>query len=170
MKGYFKNEAATKETIDSDGYLHTGDIGYYDDDYCLVIVDRYGWFDKMKLFLPFCMYKLFICFRIKELIKVKGLQVAPGELENLLRSHPEVGDVAVIGVPNERLGEAPRAYIVPKSNSLTEESIKTFVASKVAQHKHLAGGVEFIDEIPKAASGKILRRKLVELYKSNNPK
>jgi 4-coumarate--CoA ligase len=122
---------------------------------------HWGDFYEISIFVYF--------FRIKDLIKVKGLQVAPGELEDVLRSHPEVADVAVIGVRHERLGEAPRAYIVPKNKSLTDESIKMFVKGKVAQHKQLAGGVEFISEIPKAASGKILRRKLVERYRSSNP-
>lgn len=107
-------------------------------------------------------------FRLKELIKVKGLQVAPAELENVLRTHPEIGDVAVIGVPHEKWGEAPRAYIVPKkkSPSLDEVAVKGFLQGKVSSHKQLEGGVEFIDAIPKSASGKILRRVLQNMYRS----
>jgi acyl-CoA synthetase (AMP-forming)/AMP-acid ligase II len=143
MKGYFKNDKATAETIDSDGWLHTGDIGLYDDDDCFYIVDR-----------------------MKELIKVKGLQVAPSELEDLLRSHPDVADVAVIGIPDERAGELPRAYVVRKRDSFSEQDVQDFVAQKVSDHKKLNGGVEFISEIPKAASGKILRRELKAAYLS----
>ncbi|OXA62362.1 4-coumarate--CoA ligase 2 [Folsomia candida] len=137
MKGYYQNEKATLDTIDSEGYMKTGDIGYYDEEGFLYIVDR-----------------------LKELIKVKGLQVAPAELENVLRQHPDIADVAVIGIPHERWGEVPRAYVVPKSKTLTESAVNLFLDDKVAEHKRLVGGVEFIDAIPKAASGKILRRVL----------
>ncbi|XP_035711502.1 probable 4-coumarate--CoA ligase 1 [Folsomia candida] len=142
MKGYFENEKATKETIDSDGWLHTGDIGLYDEDKYFFIVDR-----------------------LKELIKVSGYQVAPSELEDLLRKHPAVADVAVIGVPDERAGEFPRAYIVlkPSSNPSAEE-IHKFIEDKVSCHKKLKGGVEFIKAIPKSATGKILRRELKKDY------
>jgi len=145
MKGYFKNEKATAETIDSEGWLHTGDIGLYDDEDCFYVVDR-----------------------MKELIKVKGLQVAPSELEDLLRTHPDVADVAVIGIPDERAGELPRAYIVRKGDKLSDKDIKSFIAEKVSDHKRLNGGVEFLSEIPKAASGKILRRELKAAYLSKN--
>ncbi|XP_071949901.1 uncharacterized protein [Antedon mediterranea] len=137
MKGYWKNDKATKESIDSDGFFHTGDIAHYDDDGNFFIVDR-----------------------LKELIKVKGFQVAPAELEALCLTHPDISDVAVIGVPVEGVGELPKAYIVRKSEELTEEQVKEFVKSKVAPYKNLEGGVEFINEIPKSASGKILRRVL----------
>ncbi|KAJ9590143.1 hypothetical protein L9F63_016728, partial [Diploptera punctata] len=141
MLGYHNNPQATAETIDSAGWLHTGDMGYYDKDNDFYIIDRY-----------------------KELIKVKGLQVAPAELEDILRSHPGVTDAAVIGIPDERKGEVPRAYIVLKDSKLSESEVKKFVSDKVSEHKQLAGGVEFVDAIPKNPSGKILRRKLKELY------
>ena len=144
MKGYYKNEEATRNTIDPDGWLHTGDIGYYDEDDCLYIVDR-----------------------LKELIKVKGFQVAPSELENLLRNHPNVEDVAVIGVPDNEWGEAPRAYIVKKKNTdLEENDVQDFIKNQVTSYKQLRGGVEFLEAIPKAPSGKILRRELMSEYKS----
>lgn len=141
MLGYHNNAEATAETIDSSGWLHTGDLGYYDQDKDFFIVDRY-----------------------KELIKVKGLQVAPAELEDILRSHSGIADAAVIGIPDERCGEVPRAFIVPKDSKLTENDVKTFISGKVSEHKQLAGGVEFLTAIPKNPSGKILRRKLKEMY------
>ena len=142
MKGYFDNPEATRDTIDPDGWLHTGDIGYYDEDLDFYIVDR-----------------------LKELIKVKGFQVAPSEIEDLLRDHPDVSDVAVIGVPDDEFGEAPRAYIVPKKPGLTEESVHEYLKDKVAPFKQLRGGIQFLQAIPKASSGKILRRELILSYR-----
>jgi acyl-CoA synthetase (AMP-forming)/AMP-acid ligase II len=145
MKGYFNNEEATRNTI-KDGWLHTGDIAYYDEDGYCYIVDR-----------------------LKELIKVRGFQVAPSELEDILRKHPNISDVAVIGIPNEESGELPRAYIVPKDKSLKSEDVNEYLKEKVTSYKHLHGGIEFRDIIPKAPSGKILRRELKEEYlKQNN--
>ncbi|KAJ3191803.1 hypothetical protein HK101_007402 [Irineochytrium annulatum] len=138
MKGYRKNPKATAETIDDDGWLHTGDVAY---------MDKHGFF--------------YIVDRIKELIKYKGLQVAPAELEAVLLTHPAIADAAVIPRPDERAGEVPRAYVVLKPNAkATESEIRAFVEGKVAQHKRLRGGVAFIAEVPKSASGKILRRML----------
>jgi len=140
MPGYFKNAEATAETV-VDGWLHTGDIGYYDQEGYVYLVDRK-----------------------KELIKVKGLQVAPAELENLIRSLPGVLDVAVIGVPDERAGELPRAYVVKADQSLESKDIEGPVAMALSKHKHLAGGVEFVKEIPKSAAGKILRKDLKSAF------
>lgn len=92
--------------------------------------------------------------------------MAPAELEDILRSHPAVADAAVIGVPDQRSGEVPKAFIVSKEPKLTEDDVKKFVAGKVSAHKHLAGGIEFVTTIPKNPSGKILRRKLKEIYSS----
>ena len=103
---------------------------------------------------------MFYVDRKKELIKVKGFQVAPAELEDLLRRLSGVKDVAVIGVPDERAGELPRAYVVKAAESLTEEEVKNYVAANLSVYKHLAGGVEFRAEIPKSAAGKILRKNL----------
>ncbi|XP_063852359.1 probable 4-coumarate--CoA ligase 3 [Scylla paramamosain] len=139
MTGYLNNEAATRATIDEDGWVHSGDIGYYDDNESFNIVDR-----------------------IKELIKVKAMQVAPSELEEVILQHPKVKEVGVTGVPHDRFGEAPRAYVVTSSPT-SEKEIHEFLASHVASHKQLAGGVIFVSELPKTASGKILRRKLREL-------
>jgi 4-coumarate--CoA ligase len=137
MKGYLNNPAATAATIDSDGWLHTGDIGHIDADGHLYVVDR-----------------------LKELIKYKGFQVAPAELEALLLTHPAVADAAVIGLPDDEAGEVPVAFVVLKpGQSATEDDVGAFVAGQVAHYKHLRR-VTFIDAIPKSASGKILRRVL----------
>ncbi|CAG9101518.1 unnamed protein product [Plutella xylostella] len=141
MKGYHKNEKATKETMTEDGFFKTGDLGYYDPNNGLYISDR-----------------------IKELIKVKGLQVAPAELEGLLRSHPAVADAAVIGIPHEFYGETPKAFLITKPNAqVTEKEIQDFVASKVAAFKKIEE-VQFVKEIPKTSSGKIMRRELKKMH------
>jgi acyl-CoA synthetase (AMP-forming)/AMP-acid ligase II len=137
MKGYLNNPDATAATVDADGWLHTGDIGFVDEDGFLEVTDR-----------------------LKELIKVKGFQVAPAELEGLLLKHPKVADAAVIGLPDEQCGERPKAFIVA-SEAATAEEICAFVEGHVAHYKRLAQ-VEFVDSIPKSPSGKILRRVLVE--------
>ena len=137
MKGYLNQPDATNKTLTKDGWLKTGDIGYFDQDGFFYITDR-----------------------LKELIKVKGLQVAPAELEALLQNHPKVADAAVIGVPHERHGEAPRAFVVKRDTSLTEKELIDYVASHLSEHKHLTGGVTFLETIPKTAAGKTLRRLL----------
>ena len=136
MKGYLNNDAATKITIDDDGWLHTGDIGHIDADGHLYIVDR-----------------------LKELIKYKGFQVPPAELEALLLTHPQIADAAVIGLPDDEAGEIPAAYIAlkPGHDPTTAADIQQFVAAKVASYKQIRK-VTFLDAIPKSASGKILRR------------
>ena len=100
--------------------------------------------------------------RLKELIKYKGLQVAPAELEALLISHPKIADAAVIGVYNvSQATEVPRAFIVPKPGiNLKDQEVLEFVQEHLANHKRLRGGVVFVDEIPKSLSGKILRKEL----------
>ena len=143
MKGYHNNEKATKETITPDGWLRTGDIGHYDENHEFYITDR-----------------------LKELIKVKGFQVPPAELEEILRSHPDIADAAVIGIPDEKSGEVPRAFVVSKNSEVSEKDIKDYVAKKVAKYKRLEGGVEFVTSIPKNATGKILRRELKKRYVS----
>ena len=95
---------------------------------------------------------------------MKGFQVAPAELEDLLRRLSGVKDVAVIGVPDERAGEVPRAYVVKASEGLTEEEVMNYVAVNLSRHKHLAGGVQFTADIPKSAAGKILRRQLKDSF------
>lgn len=135
MLGYLGNPEATARTIDVDGWLHTGDIAAFDDDGMLFIKDR-----------------------LKELIKVKGFQVAPAELEAELQTHPMVLDAGVIGVPDDEAGEVPLAFVVVKPGAEAEEII-AFLRGRLASYK-LPQRVEFIDAIPKSASGKILRRVL----------
>jgi len=137
MKGYLNRPEDTAATIDPDGWLHTGDIALIDERGALRIVDR-----------------------MKELIKYKGFQVAPAELEALLLTHPAIADAAVIGVPDEDAGELPKAFVVA-SGPLSAEEVSAFVAERVAPHKKLRA-VELVEEIPKSPSGKILRRVLIE--------
>ncbi|PXY27954.1 AMP-binding protein [Prauserella muralis] len=134
MAGYLDNPEATAATI-TDGWLHTGDIARVDGDGVFWIVDR-----------------------LKELIKYKGYQVAPAELEAVLLSHPRVLDAAVIGVPHAEGGEAPKAFVVA-DGGLTAEDLLAWVAERVAPYKKIRD-VEFVDEIPKSPTGKILRRVL----------
>ena len=138
MAGYLNNEEATAATLDSDAWLHTGDIAVRDADGYYSIVDR-----------------------LKELIKYKGFQVPPAELEALLITHPEVADVAVIGVPDEECGELPKAYVVAAADDLDADALMAWVGEKVAPQKRVRL-VEVTEEIPKSPSGKILRRVLVE--------
>ncbi|MBM4439843.1 MAG: 4-coumarate--CoA ligase family protein [Candidatus Rokubacteria bacterium] len=145
MKGYLNRPGDTADSIDREGWYHTGDVGYVDED---------GWF--------------FIVDRTKELIKYKGMQVAPAELEALLLTHPNILDAAVVRKADEEAGEVPKAYIVLKADDASKttkaEAISAWVAERVAPHKRIRH-IEFIDAIPKSASGKILRRVLVDMEK-----
>ncbi|MCF2127601.1 4-coumarate--CoA ligase family protein [Strepomyces sp. STD 3.1] len=138
MKGYLGRPDATAALIDEDGWLHTGDVGHADSD---------GW--------------LFVVDRVKELIKYKGFQVAPAELEALLLTHPDVADTAVVGAYDDDGNEVPHAYVVrrPTAPGLSEGEIMMYVAERVAPYKRVRK-VTFIDAVPRAASGKILRREL----------
>jgi acyl-CoA synthetase (AMP-forming)/AMP-acid ligase II len=137
MKGYLNNTEATAHTVDAENWLHTGDVGYADEEGHLYIVDR-----------------------VKELIKYKGFQVAPAELEAILLTHPAIADAAVIPCADDEAGEVPKAFVVTKLDT-SSEAIMEFVASRVAPHKKIRE-VEFIEQIPKSLSGKILRRVLIE--------
>ncbi len=139
MKGYYNNEEATRETIDDDGWLYTGDIVRMNEDGCVWILDRK-----------------------KELIKYKGFQVPPAELEGLLLEHPGIADAAVVPKPDVEAGEVPKAFVVARQGvELSGDDVMSFVASRVATFKHVRE-VEFIDAIPKNPSGKILRRMLTD--------
>ncbi|XP_053682751.1 uncharacterized protein LOC128733146 [Sabethes cyaneus] len=138
MKGYLNNERETNSTIDSDGWLHTGDTGYFDEDEDFFIVDR-----------------------IKDLIKYRGFQVAPAEVEAVLLTNEKIKDAAVVGIPDEINGELPLAFVVLQPGAeLTEADVKAWVATRLSRQKHLHGGVRFVADIPKTTSGKILRREL----------
>ena len=137
MKGYLNSPEATAATIDADGWLHTGDIGYADDAGHFYIVDR-----------------------AKELIKYKGFQVPPAELEALLLTHSCVADAAVVPFQDDEAGEVPKAFVVLRE-AVTAEELMSFVAGRVAPHKKIRM-LEFVDKIPKSPSGKILRRLLVQ--------
>jgi len=136
MAGYLNNPEATAATVDADGWLHTGDIAVRDEDGFYTIVDR-----------------------LKELIKYKGFQVPPAELEALLITHPDVADVAVIGVLDDECGELPKAFVVAAGESLDPDALMEFVAGQVSPQKQVRM-IEEVDEIPKSPSGKILRRVL----------
>jgi acyl-CoA synthetase (AMP-forming)/AMP-acid ligase II len=137
MRGYLNRPEETAQMLRADGWLHTGDVGYVDDDGYVYIVDR-----------------------VKELIKYKGLQIAPAELEAVLLSHPAIADAAVIRVPDEQAGEVPKAFVVA-TGELSAAEVMDYVAERVAPYKKIRL-VEFVDEIPKALSGKILRRVLMD--------
>lgn len=145
VMGYLNNEKATRETFDSDGYLHTGDMGVLDSEGFITITDR-----------------------IKEMIKVKAIQVAPAELEDLLLGHPLVEDAAVLAIEDAYSGERPKAFVVLKPGQEAEwkgreeevaRGIIAFVKEKKVRHKWVKE-VELVEAIPKSPSGKILRRVL----------
>lgn len=134
--GYFNNDKATKEAIDQEGFVHTGDSGYY---------DHNGYF--------------FITDRIKEMIKYNGMQVVPAELESVLLSHPSIADAAVIGLPSELHGQLPHAWAVLRQGTVcSEKEVIKWIEERVAPYKRLRGGARFVSAIPKSANGKILRR------------
>jgi acyl-CoA synthetase (AMP-forming)/AMP-acid ligase II len=137
MAGYLGNPRATAGTIDADGWLKTGDLGYVDGEGNVFVVDR-----------------------LKELIKVSAYGVAPAELEAVLLTHPNVADAAVVGRPDEERGEIPVAAVVPRGD-LDADALMDWVAEKVAPHKKIRA-VRFVDAIPKTPSGKLLRRVLAE--------
>jgi acyl-CoA synthetase (AMP-forming)/AMP-acid ligase II len=140
MKGYLNNPEATAATVDAEGWLRTGDLGYVDADGHLYVVDR-----------------------LKELIKYKGFQVPPAELEAILLRHPDVVDAAVIGLPDDEAGEIPVGYVVLRpAAAVSPEEIMRFVAGEVAHYKQIRR-LEVIDTIPKSAAGKILRRVLRDM-------
>ncbi|KNG82458.1 4-coumarate-CoA ligase [Aspergillus nomiae NRRL 13137] len=145
-QGYWNNQKASKESFTADGaWFKTGDLGYCMDG------------------------KIFIVDRKKEMIKYKGLQVAPAELEALLLSHSHIRDAAVVGVPDPDMegNELPRAYVVADPSQVTETMIKGFVKANLASHKQLRGGVVFLEAIPKSPTGKILRRQLRDVAKAS---
>ncbi|MFH9745409.1 4-coumarate--CoA ligase family protein [Streptomyces anulatus] len=146
MKGYLGRPDATADMIDPDGWVHTGDVGRVDAD---------GW--------------LFVVDRVKELIKYKGYQVAPAELEALLLTHEHLADAAVIGVYDAEGNEVPKAFLVrsPAAGDLTTDDVMAYVAERVSPYKKVRQA-EFIEAVPRAASGKILRRELRDREKTDH--
>ncbi|MGW8329623.1 4-coumarate--CoA ligase family protein [Streptomyces sp. NPDC055897] len=138
MKGYLGRPGETADMIDADGWVHTGDVGRVDEDGWLYVVDR-----------------------VKELIKYKGFQVAPADLEALLLTHPAIADAAVIGVYDADGNEVPKAFVVRQAGApdLDADEVTAYVAERVAPYKKVRR-VEFVESVPRAASGKILRREL----------
>lgn len=142
--GYIGDDKATAATLDSGGWLRTGDLCYIDNEGFLFFVDR-----------------------IKELIKCKGYQVAPAELEHLLQSNPDIIEAAVIPIPDEEAGQVPVAFVVRQNGSIIDESkIKDFVARQVAPYKRLRR-VMFIESLPRNATGKVPKKELINLALSN---
>ncbi|XP_042211270.1 probable 4-coumarate--CoA ligase 3 isoform X2 [Homarus americanus] len=139
MTGYHNNPQATKEVMDMDGWVKTGDLATYDDEGNFTIIDR-----------------------MKELIKVKGMQVSPSELEDVLLGHPGVAEVGIVGVDDERAGEVPQAFVV-RRGQVTEDELQAFMQGRVAPHKQLAGGIKFVDQLPKNATGKLLKHELKKI-------
>ena len=135
MKGYFNRPEATKEAI-VDGWLNTGDIGY---------MDKHGFF--------------YITDRKKDMIIISGFNVYPNEIEDYLAYHPKIKELAVVGIPNKKSGEAVKAFVVKKDDSLTEKEVISYSRKGLAGYK-VPKFVEFIDEVPKSAVGKLLRREL----------
>jgi acyl-CoA synthetase (AMP-forming)/AMP-acid ligase II len=135
MSGYLNRPDESRATVDADGWLHTGDIGHADEDGCVFVVDR-----------------------LKELIKYKGMQIPPAELEAVLLSHPAVADAGVVPLKDDEAGEVPHAYVVLRGAASGDE-LMAFVAQRVAPYKKVRR-VSFVEAIPKSPSGKILRRVL----------
>jgi long-chain acyl-CoA synthetase len=141
MAGYWRNEAATRETIDADGWLRTGDAGYFDEDGYLYIHDR-----------------------VKDMIISGAENIYPAEVESAIFGHPAVADVAVIGVPDEKWGEAVKAVVVLKPGAeATETDILQFARERIAAFK-VPKSVDFVDVLPRNPSGKVLKRALREPY------
>lgn len=144
FKGYYRDPEKTKKCFGSDGFFDTGDIGYFDDEGYIYIVDK-----------------------VTELIKYNGLQIFPVELEAILMTNPKIKDVGVVGLPDEEAGELPTAFVVPHPDaSITKQEVQKFVAEKVSFNKQLRGGVIFCENLPKSVMGKTLRRDLRQELKN----
>lgn len=142
IQGYFENEKANRESWDAQGYFKSGDV---------IQVDP-----KTGL--------MYVVERVKELIKVRGFQVAPAELEGVLISHADIIDAAVIGIPGKDDSELPRAYVVRREGTkIQADQLQAFMKENLAGYKQLTGGIVFVSEIPKLPSGKILKRVLREM-------
>lgn len=144
MKGYCNRPSETKNAF-FNKWFKTGDLGYYDEN-----------------------GSVYLTSRLKDIIKVNSFQVAPVELEEIIRRYKDVADVAVIGIPDKQYGEVPLAIVVSAPNAkLNVTDLQKFVSNKVANYKQLRGGVIIVDSLPKSATGKILRKDLLLMYKNN---
>ena len=139
MKGYWQREEATSEVIDSDQWLHTGDVA---------IMDEHGYFK--------------IVDRLKDMILVSGFNVYPNEIEDVVMLHPDVLEVGAIGIPDDHSGEVVKVYVVAKNKNLTEESLRAHCQENLTGYKR-PKQIAFVDELPKSNVGKILRRELRNL-------
>ncbi|KAH8027464.1 hypothetical protein HPB51_006017 [Rhipicephalus microplus] len=148
MKGYYKNLELGKEFMDDDGWCRSGDIMYYDEDGRVYFVDR-----------------------VKDMIKCLDQQVSSMELEDLLQSHPNVADAAVLGVPKTKYGDAPSAFVVLRDAKLASPEmaaeLKDLVARKTEKFKHLYGGLLFVDRLPRNPNGKVLKHQLKLMYENS---
>ncbi|RXG72647.1 Luciferin 4-monooxygenase [Armadillidium vulgare] len=135
MKGYFKNQEATDNTL-KNGWICTGDIGYYDEEEFFYVTDR-----------------------LKNIIKVDVCQVSSTEIENELQQHPLVEECCVIGKPDLEHGEVPLAFVIAKEE-VSEEELQNFMKDKLSDFKQLKGGIKFVQTLPKTENGKILKREL----------
>ncbi|RXG51821.1 Luciferin 4-monooxygenase [Armadillidium vulgare] len=135
MKGYFNNQEATDNALRC-GWIHTGDIGYYDEEEFFYVTDR-----------------------LKNIIKVDGCQVSTSEIENELQKHPLVEECSVIGKPDSEHGEVPLAFVIAKEE-VSEEELQNFMKDKLSEFKQLKGGIKFVQSLPKSENGKILKREL----------
>ena len=140
MQGYYGNEKATKETIEPDGWMHTGDLASIDEDGCIFIVDRK-----------------------KDMILTAGFNVYPAEIERVVAGHPDVAVVAVGSIPDEAKGELAKAYIVPKTGANPDgESVIAYCRAHLAAYK-VPRVVQFVDDLPTTSTGKVMRRELKTL-------
>ena len=146
MKGYWQRPEATAESFTKDGYFKTGDIAIMDEDGFFKIVDRK-----------------------KDMILVSGFNVYPNEIEDVISQHPKVLEVGVIGIPSEKMGEQPKAYVVRKDNSLTEQELLDYAKKELTGYKR-PRKIEFVDELPKSNVGKILRKELRKLEEAKTQK
>lgn len=148
--GYYGDENETKSILDTEGWLHTGDIGHFDNDGNLYLVDRK-----------------------KDILKYKGYQISPTEIEGLIGQNSGVSVVSVVGIPDEIATDLPAAVIVRKNSNVTEEEIFDLVAKNMSDFKKLRGGVYFVDSIPMTISGKIQKNKVkdiaIHLFKNKEP-
>src|SRR5262249_14400590 len=143
MSGYFEMHEATAEALDADGWLHTGDAGYLDESGFLHLRDR-----------------------VKDMIISGGENIYPAEVENAIYGHPAVAEVGVIGVPDDKCGEAVKAVIVPVAGAERNDAdVLSWAAARIARYK-VPKSIDWVSALPRNHTGKILRRVLRDSYRS----